>query len=272
MQLDLVRHLWGVSEAPAVCFPKFRAAGFSIIETPVQWMKPDEESRFREALSANGLRMLPQCFTGGEGVDAHLQSFREVLAKAATWNPVLVNFHSGQDRWTQAERVRFYREALVIAKDQPFLVAHETHRGRCFYSPWTTLEVLEAVPDLWLCADFSHWCVVAERLLDGEDAVLERIYPRVRHLHARVGYAEGPQVPDPRAPEWQPAVEAHERWWDAIWTAQQRAGLASTTLTPEFGPPDYLHTLPYTRQPVANLWDICHWMAERQARRFAARG
>jgi hypothetical protein len=66
-------------------------------------------------------------------------------------------------------------------------------------------------------------------------------------------------------------VEAHERWWDIIWTAQQQAGFAETTLTPEFGPAPYLHTQPYTGVPVADLTDICDWQARRQAAPFAAR-
>jgi hypothetical protein len=56
-----------------------------------------------------------------------------------------------------------------------------------------------------------------------------------------------------------------------IWDAQDKRGITESTLTPEFGAPDYLHTLPYSRMPVANLWDICNWQAERQRERFGAR-
>ena len=270
MDLIACRHLWGVSEDFATCFPKFREAGFQQLETPIQWLQPAEEARLHAALTANSLDILPMCFTGGATVAEHVAEFRRLLTVAAAWKPTLVNFHSGADRWSLAERVAFYRECSAMARDVPFTVAHETHRGRCFYSPWTTLEVLDQVPDLWFCADFSHWCVVAERLLTGEEQVLARIFPRVRHIHARVGYAQGPQVPDPRAPEWADALAAHERWWDAIWREQAKAGLATTTMTPEFGPPDYMHTQPWTRQPVTDLWQICHWMAARQTQRFAS--
>ena len=43
----------------------------------------------------------------------------------------------------------------------------------------------------------------------------------------------------------------------------------SSTLTPEFGPPPYLHTLPHTNVPVADLAAVCDWMASRQRDRFA---
>jgi hypothetical protein len=76
-------------------------------------------------------------------------------------------------------------------------------------------------------------------------------------------------VPDPRAPEYQRHVEAHERWWQIIWETQAAQGRTVSPLTPEFGPPDYLHTLPYSAMPVADLWEICNWQAQRQAVRFA---
>lgn len=48
--------------------------------------------------------------------------------------------------------------------------------------------------------------------------------------HCRVGYDHGPQVSDPRAPEWLPYMEGHERWWDRIWQAQKDRGMEYTTM------------------------------------------
>ena len=53
--------------------------------------------------------------------------------------------------------------------------------------------------------------------------------------------------------------------------AQEKRGFRISTLTPEFGPPDYQHTLPFTRVPVSNLEEICDWQARRQADNFADR-
>ena len=92
------------------------------------------------------------------------------------------------------------------------------------------------------------------------------------HIHARVGHAEGPQVNDWRAPEWSAELAAHERWWSWCWAAQERRGVSESTLTPEFGPPPYQPTAPYTRRPLADLPDVCDAMMRRQRERFAARG
>jgi hypothetical protein len=122
---------------------------------------------------------------------------------------------------------------------------------------------------LKLCCDYSHWVCVCERLIDDELGILRKCATRCLHLHARVGYEQGPQVPDPRAPEYERHLAAHERWWRLVWQAQRKRGDAVSTLTPEFGPPLYQHTLPFTAVAVSNLWEICDWQAARQAANFA---
>ena len=88
------------------------------------------------------------------------------------------------------------------------------------------------------------------------------------HIHARVGFAEAPQVNDPRAPEWQTALDAHLDWWQRIVDARRADGAPLVTIATEFGPPNYLPVLPYTRQPVANLWEINCWMMRLLRERF----
>jgi hypothetical protein len=100
---------------------------------------------------------------------------------------------------------------------------------------------------------------VCERLIDTESSVLTLIAGRIRHIHARVGFEQGPQVSDPRAPEWRRHVIVHERWWEEIFRARQDAGAKVITLVPEYGPGDafnhYMPKLPFTQQPVANVND-----------------
>jgi hypothetical protein len=111
--------------------------------------------------------------------------------------------------------------------------------------------------------------VVCERLIDTEPDIIALCAERAHHIHARVGYDQGAQVPHPAAPEYREALEAHENWWAQIWRSQLLRGLSVSTMTPEFGPDGYLHCLPFTGAPVADLEQINTWMAERQRRRFA---
>ncbi|MEQ1629512.1 MAG: hypothetical protein ABL873_03295, partial [Gallionella sp.] len=48
----------------------------------------------------------------------------------------------------------------------------------------------------------------------------------------------------------------------------QSRGRKHCTMTPEFGPDGYLHTLPYTAQPVADLEQINAWMARSERQHF----
>jgi hypothetical protein len=77
-------------------------------------------------------------------------------------------------------------------------------------------------------------------------------------------------VPDPRSPEWIPYAEGHERWWDFIWEAAKARGDAEVTMTTEHGPPTYQVCKPGTGEPLADVWDVNHWVALRRQERFAS--
>lgn len=267
MTLALFRHLWGVTEPWETVFPKIREKGYVGIEAPLP--AAEQRDRFFDLLKSHQFRYIAQIFTEGGSPGEHLTSFQRQLEEAAQFNPVVVNCHTGRDSFTERESEAFMRDALAWEHQLGVPVAHETHRGRILYNPWITERLLMKFEDLKLCCDFSHWVCVCERLLDDMPGILERSARHAIHLHARVGYEEGPQVPDPRAPEYRRHLEAHERWWGMIWESQKNRGVQESTLTPEFGPPDYLHTIPHTNTPVADLWQICDWQADRQRERFS---
>lgn len=271
MKLIPTRHLWGVADSWETAFPRFSTQGYTAIEIPVQWLGNAEGLRLKRLSADHGLAIVPQLFTEGNTVDEHLASYRQIVSTAQHFDPLLINVHSGRDAWSRADAVRFYQEVCRIEADHEVAICHETHRGRPLFSPWATRDILLEVPSLRLTADFSHWVCVAERLILDEDPELLRLVAdHTVHLHARVGYAEGPQVPDPRAPEYLPEVEAHDRWWSVVWDRMRARGLAQVTVTPEFGPGRYLHHMPYTDVPVADLEAICNWQMKRQTARFQA--
>jgi sugar phosphate isomerase/epimerase len=269
MRLVLMRHLWGVEEAWETSFPRIKAAGYAGIECPPP--EPTDRSRFQDLLAAHGLAYIAGISTQGDDVQAHVDSFRRQLEQAAELSPLLVSCHDGRDYWSRTESEQFYAAALAAEAAAGMAVAHETHRGRILFNPWITRDLLQTFPDLQLCCDLSHWVCVCERLLQTETDIIRQCAERCLHIHARVGFEEGPQVPDVRAPEYREHLEAHEAWWDMIWEAQAARGMQASTLTPEFGPPRYQHTLPFTGVPVADVWDISNWQAKRQAFRFERR-
>jgi hypothetical protein len=143
-------------------------------------------------------------------------------------------------------------------------------------------------PSLKLTADLSHWCVVAERVFDSQSGLdddweetLQIVSERTHHIHARVGYAQGPQVllqfsanlvlkvPDPAAPEYRAALEAHEGWWDRIIAQQASLGKKEITVEPEHGTNGYQQRLPYTQVEMANLWVVNSWIKDRERERMS---
>jgi hypothetical protein len=111
---------------------------------------------------------------------------------------------------------------------------------------------------------------VHESTLEDQLENLAAILPHVRHIHARVGHFEGPQVSDPRAPEWQAWTELFCRWWGQIFALGRERGETVFTITPEFGPPTYMPCTPFDNQPVADAWEINVWLRGMLLDRFAS--
>ncbi|MBA3709370.1 MAG: sugar phosphate isomerase/epimerase [Planctomycetes bacterium] len=261
--------MWGmVPSDPAGAFPRIKEAGYDLVSlrapASVEAVRP-----ILDLARSLGLRLVGQFSTFGADADAHIRSFREFLPRLTAFEPLLVNSQTGSDFFAHADNVRIMSEMDVIARDAGLVLAHETHRGRGTFTIPATLRLLEELPDTWLTADFSHWCVVHECLLEDRRALLDQIIPRAVNIHARVGHAESPQVSDPRAPEWQAAVDAHVAWWDAIVGANRARGAKILTVHPEFGPPGYMPTLPFTDVPVSDLFAINRSMKDRLKPRWA---
>ena len=146
--------------------------------------------------------------------------------------------------------------ADLVSKDTGIDVYHETHRGRCLYSAPITKLYFDAIPELKISADFSHWCCVSESLLEGQEDVMDDAIKRTGHIHARVGNSQGPQVNHPFAPENRAALEAHLDWWQRIIYHQKSMGAKTFSITTEFGPVPYMQTLPFTNQVVADVFEI----------------
>jgi sugar phosphate isomerase/epimerase len=273
--LRIFRSLWTNGFDLDAALADCRLGLFDGVEGPV----PEEAGARREfaaKLQHERTPFIAEIATGGGYVPAdsspesHLEDFRRQTEDALECSPIFFTVLAGCDRWPAAQSVEFFGRALEIGRELGADPSFETHRSRPTYNPWATRDLLECLPDLRLTCDFSHWCCVCERLvLDEEAGILALCAARARHVHARVGHAQGPQVPHPAAPEYRAALKAHERWWDAVWAAQ--TGSPGPTLTPEFGPDGYLQAEPFTRVPAANLDEINRWMAARQRQRFARR-
>jgi len=245
---------WGYPGSITEFCKKAREEGYDGVEI---WLPGDEKTRneLKTATQQHGLK-LGLLYGGGDAdPEKHAAQFSEGLNLAAAMNPIYINCHSGKDYFSFEQNRKMIEASHTLGERTGIPIYHETHRGRCLFAAHTTREFLEKMPNLRLTLDVSHWCNVHESLLGDQAATMNTTLPRVDHIHARIGHAEGPQVNDPRAPEWEQQVKIHLGWWDSIVARKKKEGKRMTILT-EFGPPDYLPTLPYTRQAVASQWDI----------------
>lgn len=228
---------------------------------------PKDEAN-TEALRTRHCPWIAEVVTGGNyvpkphlNVAQHLDDLRRNIEQCLPFAPCLINALAGSDAWLFADKVRFFTLALELEDEFGVPISFEIHRSRPMFHPWVARDLLGALPDLKVTSDFSHWCAVTERLvMDEEPELLELIAGRTRHIHARVGYEQGPQAPDPRAPEYSAALAAHLRWWQSIVSKKSSLGHSELSLTPEFGPDGYLHCEPFTQRPCASLQDLNHWM------------
>jgi sugar phosphate isomerase/epimerase len=274
MQLLLFKTMWGnvlpIGEAAA----RAAAAGYDGLEAPAIGSAAARHE-LGYALQNNDLRYIAEICTAGSyvpcreaSVKEHLESLRASLDDALELAPLFVTVMAGCDAWSIEQSVEFFGAAHELASTRGATASFETHRGRSFFNPWTTRDVLRQLPQLKITCDFSHWCVVCERLIDSETDVLELCFERAHHIHARIGHAQGAQAADPSAPEYADALAAHERWWNGVWQSQKAREYSRATMTPECGPDGYMPLLPHTRQPVADVEAVNSWMMRRQRARF----
>ena len=274
MELKLFKTLWGFTGSYQQAIEQTLAAGLHGIEGPM----PDtaqQRAELKSLLKQNDLEYIGEITTAGSYVpnrsaslEEHLDSFTAKLIATLELNPLFINCIGGCDAWSEMQSLEFFSRAMGIAKQHAVTVSFETHRSRSMYNPWSTLRFIQVLPDIKLTCDFSHWCVVCERLIDTEHDIIETLANNAHHIHARVGYDQGPQVPHPAAPEYAACLRAHQSWWELIWQSQMHRDYAYTTMTPEFGPDGYLHLAPFTQLPVADLLAVNTWMANVERRHF----
>ena len=268
MKITFGKSKWEMWDDPLEIFlQRVAASGFEMTEIYLGSL-PESAAEIARLHSNYGLRLIGQILTQGQTYTDHIRSLKAQFELAAQCEVVFINSHTGRDIFSFAENLQIFQCAAQLSQSSGIPILIETHRGRPTYSAIETRKYLEALPEMRLTADFSHWMVVHESDLADQRTNVELAMSRVDYLHARVGYAEGPQIPDPRAPEWQGAVARHLQLWQQIIDQHKRNDEESLYITPEFGPPAYMHTLPFTNQPVGDVWEQNVYMKDLLANKL----
>jgi len=123
--------------------------------------------------------------------------------------------------------------------------------------------MISRFPTLRVTADFSHFLVVCERLLNHPSDVerMKTIIERADHIHARVGTVQHAQVNNPLV-DAPVEAELMQQWWQMIWTQRKKHGKKYVTLTPEYGP------VPYATNIDVDVWKLINDEMNRQKNNF----
>jgi len=229
-------------------------AGYNGIEEWLPGSKAEQERLMRVA-DTYGFNVGLLVGSGSNNFDDHFEQFRRNIDEAVKLEPLYINCHSGRDYFSFEQNRQLIDYTNRSHNASGVRISHETHRSRMLFAAHITRGFIEKLPGLRITLDISHWCNVHESLLQDQPENVSMALTRTDHVHARVGHREGPQVTDPRAPEWEEEVAAHFNWWDQVVQQKIIDGDRLTVLT-EFGPPAYLPTVPYTGMPLANQWQI----------------
>lgn len=138
------------------------------------------------------------------------------------------------------------REWLAMARAEGIAIQFETHRNCITNDLFATLQLLDAVPEMRLSADLSHYVVDREMMQPitvDYQAMVARILQRSDSFQGRVATRNQVQVPIafPQHASW---LATFLDWWEqglAGWHARTGDGEPAVFLC-ELGPPEYAIT------------------------------
>lgn len=265
--LKIMATNWGFQGTWDKFCAKAKESGYDGIEVWVP-QQQEEQDKLMTAVDKHQLTYGFLAAGGDSNFEKHLDQFQQAIEKAVALKPLFINCHSGRDYFSFEQNKQFIDFTAKVSQSTGVKISHETHRSRILFAAHITKNFIERIPNLRLTLDISHWCNVHESLLQDQKETVNLAISRTDHVHARIGHAESPQVTDPRAPEWHTEVDTHFAWWDQI-VKNKIDNKQPLTVTTEFGPPNYMPAVPFTRQPLADLWDINAHMMQLWRKRYA---
>lgn len=260
--LTLCPH-WGSTDLPLEdFFIKIKESGYDGIDT---WMPEDvnERKKLIGLLDEYQLVIVShQHQAKGNTIEEFCKSLEYYLSVSMECNPLLINSHSGKDYFSLDDQLKVIDTVEEFSIKNNIIIAHETHRGNIGYSPYNAMDLFKQRPKMKITADFSHWVCVTESWLENSTAILKEAIKRTRHVHARVGYPEGPQIPDPRLEAWSEPVKFFMGVWKSIFDYQKSINAKFLTITTEFGPPPYMWTNLEDNSAITSQWEVNCYMKD----------
>jgi hypothetical protein len=247
-KLEVFQSLWAMElrhpRTPELSFDeKFRMAadsGYAGICLDPAVEEVEETAKLNSYFEKYDLKCMMNVFPH------EVDELRPLLELAQDMSAVLVNIIGGVMPVDVSKAVPVVNHWMEVAADFSMPVLFETHRDSLLNDLYYTLQLIEAVPDMRLCADLSHFVVDRElrlplRPTDG--SYFEKILDRADCFQGRIASREQIQIQIgfPQHAEW---VELFRTWWTEgmrRWR-QRNDDNATLVFLCELGPPGYAIT------------------------------
>ncbi len=248
--------LWGneTDPFPDLCH-RMKKAGYDGIEMPFP-MNKFRTWEYLRVLKDYDLKFIAQhCETNNPVFPEHRAEYERRLWNLVETDPLFINSQTGRDIFSFDQNCDLIAMADQISSESGIPIYHETHRGKFSFAAHEMKKYLEDIPGLKITMDISHWCTVAESLLDDQVEAVQLAISRTRHIHARIGHQEGPQVLFPFDDFWIDILQVYLNWWDKIFQKSLLSGSGYFSVTCETGPFPYMIINPFLKKEMVSQWD-----------------
>lgn len=177
---------------------------------------------------------------------AQVDDMRPLLEFALEMNAALVNVISGVMPIRPEDAVGVVRQWIEEARNVDMPLLFETHRDGLLNDMYFTLQLMELVPEMRLCADLSHFVVDREMrspVPDRDQAHIASILQRSDCFQGRIANREQVQI-QIDFPQHQQWVAIFKGWWKEGMRGWRKRNADDATLIflCELGPPPYAIT------------------------------
>ena len=221
-------------------FRMIGAAGYAGVCVDPGVSEIEETQALKPLFESHGLKCMVNAFPATVG------ELPPLLDLAKDLRATQVNVIGSVMPLTVEEAAPVIRQWIADGKRAEIPLLFETHRDCTLNDMYFTLQLMDAVPDMRLCADLSHYVIDRELRLPIDDRhrdYIRRILARSDCFQGRVANREQVQVQInfPQHAEW---VEQFKNWWrDGISMWRERnADDATLIFLCELGPPPYAIT------------------------------